>query len=155
MRIVEQNVSAGDRPIFDLEEFLTRPLYAHLATNSEHGPRESPVWFHWDGTYLWIIGGTSFPTNLKRDPRCALGIVDWDPATGRSQHVGFRGRADVLPFDPEMARTIFRRYFGPNEAAWDRRFDDVLDGASGVEMVRITPETVVVRDQSYKSNWMG
>jgi hypothetical protein len=56
----------------------------------------------------------------------------------------------VLPFDPAMARTIFRRYFGPNEAEWDPRFNDVLSGASGVEMVRITPETVVVRDQSYK-----
>jgi hypothetical protein len=136
--------------VFDLFEFLSRPLYAHLATSSEHGPRESPVWFHWDGSYLWIIGGTSFPEYLKRDPRCALGIVDWDPATGRSHHVGVRGRADVLPFDPAMARTIFRRYFGPDEADWDRRFDDVLSGASGVEMVRITPETVVVRDQSYK-----
>ncbi len=150
MRIVEQSVSAGDRPLFDLNEFLSRPLYAHLATASEYGPRESPVWFHWDGTYLWIIGGTTFPTNLKRDPRCALGIVDWDRATGLSQHVGIRGRADVLPFDADMVRTIFRRYFGPDEAAWDRRFDEVLRGEAGVEMVRITPETVVVRDQSYK-----
>jgi hypothetical protein len=149
MRIVEQSVSAGDRPIFGLDEFLARPLYAHLAHNSEHGPRESPVWFHWDGRFVWIIGGTSFPGNLKRDPRCALGIVDWDPATGLSQHVGLRGRADVLPFDAAIARTIFRRYFGPNEAEWDRRFDDVLGGEAGVELVRMTPETAVVRDQSY------
>ena len=77
MRIVEKSVSAGGREVFDLDEFLSRPLYAHLATSSEHGPRESPVWFHWDGTYLWIIGGTTFPQNLKRDPRCAIGIVDW------------------------------------------------------------------------------
>jgi hypothetical protein len=150
MRIVEQSVSAGDRPLFDLNEFLSRPLYAHLATLSEHGLRESPVWFHWDGTYVWIIGGTTFPANLKRDPRCALGIVDWDRATGLSQHVGIRGRADVLPFDAAMVRTIFRRYFGPDETEWDRRFDDVIGGAAGVEMVRITPETVVVRDQSYR-----
>ena len=150
MQIVEQKVSAGDRPIFDLGEFLSRPLYAHLAHNSEHGPRESPVWFHWDGTYLWIIGGESFPANLKRDPRCALGIVDWDRTTGLSQHVGFRGTAAVLPFDVAMAKTIFRRYFGPNEEEWDPRFDDVLSGEGRWEMVRITPETAVVRDQSYQ-----
>ena len=150
MRIVEQNVSAGDRPIFDLDEFLSRPLYAHLAHSSEQGPRESPVWFHWDGRAVWIIGGTTFPANLKRDPRCALGIVDWDPATGRSQHVGLRGTAEVLPLDAAMARTIFRRYFGPDEADWDRRFDDVFTGALGLEVVRITPETVVMRDQSYR-----
>jgi hypothetical protein len=150
MQIVEQKVSAGDRAIFDLDEFMARPLYAHLAHNSEHGPRESPVWFHWDGTALWIIGGTSFPANLKRDPRCAIGIVDWDPASGRSHHVGFRGRAEVLPFDCEMARTIFRRYFGPHEEEWDRRFDDVLSGQANLEMIRFTPETVVLRDQSYQ-----
>ena len=150
MKIVEQKVSAGDRPIFDLNEFLSRPLYAHLAHNSEHGPRESPVWFHWDGAHLWIIGGESFPENLKRDPRCAIGIVDWDRATGFSQHVGFRGTAVVLPFDVAMAKTIFRRYFGPNEDEWDPRFDDVLSGEGRWEMVRITPETAVVRDQSYQ-----
>lgn len=150
MRIVEQSVSAGDRPIFDLDEFLSRPLYAHLATIHADGPRESPVWFHWDGATVWIIGGTSFPANLKRDPRCALGIVDWDRTTGLSQHVGIRGRAEVRPFDAEWVKTIFRRYFGPDEAAWDPRFDDVLRGDAGVEIVRITPETVVVRDQSYR-----
>ena len=150
MKVVETKVSAGDRAIFDLEEFLARPLYAHLAHNSEHGPRESPVWFHWDGTYLWIIGGTTFPQNLKRDPRCAIGIVDWDPASGRSHHVGFRGRADVLPYDVAMARTIFRRYFGPHEDQWDRRFDDLFTGEPGLEMVRFTPDTVVMRDQSYR-----
>jgi hypothetical protein len=61
MRIVEQKVSAGDGPLFDLDEFLSRPLFAHLAHASEHGPRESPVWFHWDGASVWIIGGDSFP----------------------------------------------------------------------------------------------
>jgi hypothetical protein len=96
-----------------------------------------------------MIGGISFPSNLRQDPRCALGIVDWNPATGLSHHVGFRGRAEVLPFDCEMAKTIFRRYFGPNEQDWDPRFDDVFTGELGLEMVRLTPETVVMRDQSY------
>ncbi len=149
MKIVEQKVSDGSRAIFDLDEFLSRPLYAHLAHQSDDGPRESPVWFHWDGVSLWIIGGTSFPRNLTRSPRCALGIVDWDLATGRSQHVGFHGKPEVLPVDPAIARTILRKYFGPQEADWDRRFDDVFDADSPVAMVRIIPETAVVRDQSY------
>jgi len=150
MEIVEKKVSAGGREIFELDEFLSRPLYAHLAHNADRGPRESPVWFHWDGQAVWIIGGTSFPANLKRDPRCALGIVDWDPATGLSHHVGMRGKAEVLPFDCAMAKLIFRRYFGPDESAWDTRFDDVFTGELGLEMVRLIPETVVLRDQSYK-----
>ena len=151
MNIVEKSVSAGDRAVFDLDEFLSRPLYAHLAHNSDQGPRESPVWFHWDGQAVWIIGGTSFPANLKRDPRCALGIVDWNPATGLSHHVGMRGKAEVLPFKGAMAKTIFRRYFGPDEADWDARFDYAATGEeAGLTLVRFTPETVVIRDQSYK-----
>ena len=30
MRIVEKKVSAGDREVFELDEFLSRPLYAFL-----------------------------------------------------------------------------------------------------------------------------
>ena len=149
MKIVEQSVSAGGA-IFDLNEFLARPLFAHLAHDSGHGPRESPVWFHWDGGAIWIVGGDSFPANLKRDPRCALGIVDWNLATGLCHHVGMRGRAEVLPFDPEVARTIFRRYFGPDESDWDSRFANLFDGSAKLELVRFTPDTVVVRDQSYR-----
>lgn len=150
MRIVEQKVSAGDCPVFDLGEFLSRPLFAHLAHASEQGPRESPVWYHWDGAAVWIIGGESFPANLRREPRCAIGFVDFDPASGRCHHVGMRGTAAVLPFDVAVARAIFRRYMGPDEADWDRRFDDVFDGSAKLELVRFTPETVVVRDQSYR-----
>ena len=80
-----------------------------------------------------------------------LGIVDWEPATGLSHHVGMRGRAEVLPFDRATAKTIFRRYFGPDEDDWDPRFDYSATGEEvGLTMVRFTPETVVVRDQSYK-----
>ena len=52
--------------------------------------------------------------------------------------------------DRAMAKTNFQRYFGPDESDWDRRFDDVFTGERGLEMVRIIPETVVMRDQSYK-----
>lgn len=150
MRIVEKSVSSGVGSVFDLDEFLARPLYAHLAHLAEEGPRESPVWFHWDRVAIWIIGGTSFPRNLKRDARCAIGIVDWDPRTGRSQHVGLRGRAEVVPFAQEMATTILARYFGPDRDEWDSRFDDVFAEDSGLELVRFTPESVVLRDQSYR-----
>ena len=122
MRIVEKKVSAGDREVFELDEFLSRPLYAFLAHHSGNGPRSSPVWFHWDGQAVWIIGGTTFPENLRREPRCAISIVDWNPATGLSQHIGLRGRAEILAFDPAVARTIFRKSFGPAEDGGTRDF---------------------------------
>ena len=104
-----------------------------LAVAEEEGAGPIQTWLSETARQLslWIIGGTSFPANLKRDPRCAVGIVDWDPPAGRSQHVGFRGRAEVLPFDVGTAKTIFRKYFGPDEADWDRRFDDMVEHARG------------------------
>ena len=146
MRVIRD----GSRGTFDLEEFLSRPLFAHLATASEHGPRESPVWFSWEGGAIWIIGdsGDTFPMRVQRDPRCAIGIVDFDPATGLVQHAGFRGRAKVGPFDRNRARRLFSRYLGEGETGWDDVFLEALDDPDLV-FVRFEPETVVVRDQSY------
>lgn len=149
MRIVDAHVTNGERQIFALEEFLARPLFAHLATMSEQGPRDSPVWFHWDGGVIWIIGGESFPENIRRDPRCALGIVDFDRHTGLVEHVGLRGSAAVVPFETEIAESIFGKYMGADQSGWDRRFESVWNGRSKYPLVRFTPETAVVRDQSY------
>lgn len=155
MKIVERKVSAGDRAIFELDEFLARPLYAHLAHQSEDGPRHSPVWFHWDGQAIWIIGGKSFPENVRREPRCAIGVVDFDAGAGRSQYAGMRGRAEVRPFSTEVARMIFAKYCGPNEERWDPRFREDIGGETGVPLIRFIPETVVVRDESYKAPELG
>jgi hypothetical protein len=150
MKIVERRVSGGNRELFDLEEFLSRPLFAHLATTCENGPRESPVWFLWEDGSIWIIGGKTFPLNIQRDARCAIGIVDFDRATGLVHHVGFRGSAVVRAFDKEIGKKIFRRYVGPDENEWDPLFDDVRTGNPDLVLVRFQPETVVIRDQSYK-----
>jgi len=147
MRVIRD----GSRGTFDLEGFLCRPLFAHLATASEHGPRESPVWFSWEEGALWIIGDSddTFPGRVRADPRCAIGIVDFDPATGLVQHAGFRGRATVGPFDVDRARRLFSRYLGGEEAGWDDVFLEALDDP-GLVFVRFEPETVVVRDQSFR-----
>ncbi len=96
-----------DRPkTIELEELLARPLFAHLATNSPGGPRESPVWFLWEEGAIWILGNRrtdTFPTRIEKEPRCALGIIDSDLGTGRVHHGGFRGRASIRPFDRRLA----------------------------------------------------
>lgn len=86
-----------------LADLLARPLFAHLATASDEGPRESPVWFLWEEGALWVIGNyrtDTFPRRVEREPRCAVGVVDFDPATGLVRHAGFRGRAGLTPHDP-------------------------------------------------------
>ncbi|MDT5269054.1 MAG: hypothetical protein QOH49_1240 [Acidobacteriota bacterium] len=135
-----------------LADLLARPLFAHLATASEQDdPRESPVWFLWEEGALWIIGNyrtDTFLRRIEREPRCAVGVVDFDAATGLVQHVGFRGRARLTPHDPARMERLLSRYMG-ERARWDSRFVEILDDADYV-FIRFEPETVVVRDQSYE-----
>ena len=140
------------RRTVDLEELLSRPLFAHLASASEEGPRESPVWFLWEDGAVWIIGSLrddSFPQRIEREPRCAIGIVYFDLERGLVHHVGMRGRASVKPFDPDRATRLLRRYLGERVEVWDRRFRETLEDADNV-LIRFSPETVVARDQSYE-----
>ncbi|CAH8770417.1 pyridoxamine 5'-phosphate oxidase family protein [Paenibacillus dendritiformis] len=134
---------------FDLDTFLKKPLFAHLSTMSEEGPRDSPVWFHWERERIWIIGITStdsFPKRLQKNPKCAIGIVDFDLYRGLVLHAGFRGHAEVKSFDHEIAYRLLSRYLGPHEERWDPRFRNLDD--SNV-LICFRPETVVIRDQSY------
>lgn len=134
-----------------MDELLARPLFAHLATLSDDGPRESPVWFLWEEEAVWIIGNyrtDTFPARIEREPRSAIGIVDFDRTKGLVQHVGFRGRARLEPHDEERMKRLLRRYLGTELSQWDSRFVEILTDADYV-FVRFEPETAVVRDQSY------
>ncbi|MFN7249634.1 MAG: pyridoxamine 5'-phosphate oxidase family protein [Anaerobacillus sp.] len=136
------------RRSFDLEEFLNKPLFAHLSTVVGDEPRDSPVWFHWEKNELWIIGTSSdtFPKRIKNNPKCAVGIVDFNPKKGLVLHAGFRGTATVEPFVETIANRLLSRYLGADMNGWDPRFRNLDD--SNV-LIRFVPETVVVRDQSY------
>jgi hypothetical protein len=138
MKIVERTTRKAGEAVFDLDEFLARPLFAHLSTSSEHGPRESPVWFLWHEKRIWIIGGESFPRYLQREPRCAIGIVDFDWASGKVQP------------DQFISRRIVQKYCGAQESEWDSLFDDTRAGQCQSPMICFEPETVVIRDQSYQ-----
>ncbi|WP_175631885.1 hypothetical protein [Virgibacillus siamensis] len=63
----------GERS-FDLDQFLEKPLFAHLSTLSLKGPRESPVWFFWKDECLWIIGTPkdTFPLRVETNAGFAV-----------------------------------------------------------------------------------
>ena len=139
-----------------MDEILARPLFAHLATASEHGPRESPVWFLWEDGALWIIGNyktDSFPKRIEREPRCAVGVVHFEVSTGLVQHVGLRGQARLEAHDAGRMKRLLSRYMGEPER-WDSRFVEILDDADYI-FIRFEPETAVVRDQSYELKKRG
>lgn len=138
---------------FDVDAFLRKPLIAHLATASIEGPRESPVWFLWEGDRLWLIGSDrdSFPKRIREEPRCAVGIVDFNVSSGELRHVGVRGLGTVEALDqPRMVR-LLTRYLGPDPTTWNERFREaVIDRLT--LMVCIVPVSIVARDQSYFAN---
>lgn len=75
MNIIEQS------DIIRLDEFMQRPLFAHLATSSINGARESPIWCLWKNKEIWIctdIETDTFCHRIQEDDRCAIGIVDYD-----------------------------------------------------------------------------
>src|SRR5215831_1175818 len=135
---------------FDVNEFLRQPLFAHLATASPDGPRESPVWFLWEAGELWLVGNQrdSFPKRIRAEPRCAVGIVDFDSARGRLRHVGIRGIGSVEALDHGRLYRFLARYLGKDQAASNPRFRvRIIDSLE--LMVRIQPVSIVARDQSY------
>src|SRR4051794_19615445 len=90
-------IAKAKRP-FDMEVHFRKPLFAHLATYCDEGPRESPVWFIWEENAIWIIGHEttdSFPKRIRNDPRVAVGIVDFDVQRGLVHHLGIRGKGVV------------------------------------------------------------
>lgn len=146
MDIVENTLPIG------LEDFLDRPLFCFLASSTEHGPRVSPLWFLWEEDCIWIIADTetrTYPSRVEQDPRAALAIVDFEPQTGLVQHVGMRGQATLEPFDEDRANQILSKYLGEDKEQWDRdRFAGPWD--ERWRLIRVDPDTVVARDQSYE-----
>lgn len=146
MEIVENTLSV---PLADV---LDRPLFCFLATQADSGPRISPLWFLWEAGSVWCIATRerSYPERIEANPETALAIVDFDVSTGEVLHIGMRGRATVVPHDPERAIRLLEKYHGPEMDDWDQsRFPDPNEWGEEMVFVRFDPETVVARDQSY------
>jgi nitroimidazol reductase NimA-like FMN-containing flavoprotein (pyridoxamine 5'-phosphate oxidase superfamily) len=142
-----------DDPDVELDSFLERRLMAHLATTTGDAGRGSPVWFLWEDEAVWILANTdrrTFPDRIERHPDCEVTLVDFDPTTGRLEHVGLRGRGTVEPLEPDRAERLLERYFRAEKSTWNReRFGDPREWDEEMVFVRVDPETVVARDQSY------
>ncbi|CAM3933166.1 pyridoxamine 5'-phosphate oxidase family protein [Alkalicoccus chagannorensis] len=150
MKIVSEGSRTEKETKILMEDILSRKVTAHLATVEDGLPKDSPVWFLWDGEAVWVIGHSvenTFTHRIRREPSCALGVVDFNPEDGTFLHVGIRGKGELLPHREDLVHQLFDKYMG--EEPWDDRFTRIQGDASWM-MIRITPGTVVVRDQSYQ-----
>ena len=144
MEIIEDSLEVA------LNEFLARPLFCFLAQRSGNGPRLSPLWFLWEDGAVWNVAQLdkrSYPGRVRAYPESALAIVDFEPGTGRVEHVGMRGEATLEPYDRSRAGRLFEKYLGDDREAWPETFRG-LD-AESYRLIRFDPETAVARDQSY------
>ena len=146
MELVEDTLDMG------LDAFLARPLFCFLAQRSGSGPRVSPLWFLWADGAVWNVAqlrGRSYPRRVQEYPESAVAVLDFDPETGRVEHVGMRGTASLEPFDRTRAGRLLKKYLGDERAEWPERFLG-LD-TDDYRLIRFAPETIVARDQSYRA----
>ena len=134
-----------------VDEFLARPLVAHLATA---GPTVRPIWFLWDGAAFWWLTGdwSGLERALARDASVALVIDSCDLATGEVLAVTVRGHAEIVPWQRETAVRKLRKYLGADETRWpEQRFRRPLEDGT-TRLVRLQPDKPpVLRDLSFTS----
>lgn len=132
----------------EVDAFLGEERTCRVATVGADGrPHVAPLWFHWDGTALWLnsLVRSQRWTDLERDPRVAV-VVDAGTDYLELRGVEISGRAvpvgdvprgsDPLPdlVEPELA--FARKYLG--------RESFVPDGRHA--WLRIEPERLVSWD---------
>ncbi len=147
----------NDRAKFDLGEFLSRPLLAHISTASDRGPRNSVFWFIWEDDALWMILEEGFNTvqaRVRKDSRVAVGVVDFDPRTGFLQHVSICGQASLEPWDDDRAGRLLDRYYRHLEgyAAPPHRPGERAGGRLPMTFLRVVPESVMMRELEYRNS---
>jgi len=128
------------------QTLLTSRNPAHLAYNWTDGsPRVVPIWFHWDGQDVVLVGPAGAPKNdaLRKDPRVA--IIDQADAWPYKTLLA-RARAVLDEVDgiaPEYASSA-ERYFGPAQgSAWLNQIGQ-LGGKQ--TRIRVRPEWVGMLD---------
>jgi hypothetical protein len=141
----------------ELEEFLSRPLLAHIASSSDFGARNSLFWFLWEDGALWFIleeGFNTLQSRVQEDPRVAVGLADFDPKRGFLEHVSIRGRASVEGWDDARARRLLRRYYRFLDGYVEPPVNpgEKVTGRLPMTFLKIVPESVVIRDHTYRDN---
>jgi len=107
----------------DIRAFLDSPRFATIATLDLDGaPRQAVVWYTLEGDEIVLNSavGRRWPSNLLRDPRTALSVVD---AVDGYRWVGITGVVTVVE-DQATAQAdiagMARRYHADDPAKADR-----------------------------------
>lgn len=81
----------------ELDSFLSEERTCRVATNGTHGPHATPLWFHWDGSLLWLTSLTRAQRwkDLEVDPRIGV-VVDAGHDYAELRGVELRGQVEPV-----------------------------------------------------------
>jgi nitroimidazol reductase NimA-like FMN-containing flavoprotein (pyridoxamine 5'-phosphate oxidase superfamily) len=96
-----------------IEALLAQPVLVRLATTNPKTcqPHVVPVWFLWDGEFIWIsaFSSTRKVRDLELNPRCAVLIEP--EKTDKLQGVLFEGQVELISQPLELvSETSIRIY---------------------------------------------
>ena len=130
----------------EVKEFLAQPLLARMATCNPTTlqPHVVPVWFEWDGEFVWIhsFWSTRKIRELQANPRLSVS-VDTDGGGKPVRGVLFEGQVEIIR-DPAIivprANSIYVRYLGEAGAQEQEPQSWIHDAES--TLIRLTPVKV-------------
>lgn len=116
----------------ELNDFLTTERTCRVATMSPQGPHNTPLWFFWDGTALWLTSLVRSQrwTDMAREPRVAV-IVDAGEQYDELRGAELRGSVSVVGEVPRTGEpndelapvelAMARKYYGRDTPHHDGR----------------------------------
>lgn len=108
------------------EDLLHSKALAHVATIGPDGePQNNPVWFDWDGQYLYYSQTKTRQKyrNVQKDGRTSLSIVD---PSNDYRYLEVRGTLVRIDEDPNLdfINKMAQKYLGQEKYPWHRPGDE-------------------------------
>jgi general stress protein 26 len=131
-----------------IEAVLMEMVLARLATSNPKTmqPHVVPVWFMWDGDYVWISSfvSTRKIRELRINPRGAV-LIESKQEGGKLQAVLLEGTVELVTqprqLVKELASRIYIRYLGP-EGIKDAEPQSWLNDPENL-LIKLTPERII------------
>ncbi|MGD9763989.1 MAG: pyridoxamine 5'-phosphate oxidase family protein [Candidatus Binatia bacterium] len=106
-----------DKPRLDAFLQDTSIVAILASVDGRKKPYQVPVWYEWDGTYMWIVSKprARYVRHIEKDPNVSVCI-----ATPKLPYVRvlIQGRAKLIPTDQDwvpMGQRMAKRYLGARE----------------------------------------
>ena len=131
-----------------IEAVLAEAVLARLATTNPKTmqPHVVPVWFMWDGQYVWISSfvSTRKIRELRHNPQGAV-LIESKQEGGKLTAVLLEGSVELVaeprPLVSEIAGRIYLRYLGP-EGVMEPEPQSWLNDPENL-LIKLTPKRII------------